>query len=412
MFQEIFHICIKSFKTHKLRSFLSALGVFFGVGAVIGMLSIGEGAKQEVLNLIKMMGEKHIILKASKSFKENNKEENKIFYGLNFLDLKNIKEGLPHLKSLSPSKKFENLEIYSIKGSKAKGNVYAVEREYKNLVSLPLKKGRFFDKFDEDNCNQVCVIGKKLALQLFGSENPVGKEIKILSQWYRVIGIVENLKVKKGELKGVEVEEYDKGIYLPLRTFILKEGVLKSEYLFDEIFISLKNTSNLKEKKLYLEKMLKRTHQKAEDVEVIVPLLLLKQKQETQRIFNIVMGCIAGISLLVGGIGIMNIMLASVFERIREIGIRRAVGAKRRDILLQFLMEASFISGIGGILGIILGVFIAYSVSFFAKWTTHIPFWAIFLSFGISLSVGIIFGYYPAKKAAFLNPIDALRFEA
>lgn len=411
MLSEIISLCFKSFKTHKTRSILSALGVFFGVGAVIGMLSIGEGAKKEVMNLIKMMGEKHIILKVSKEFIENRENRDKTFYGLGFSDLRILKEGLPGIKALSPSKKIENLDFYSKSGEKAKGTLFAVQKDYKELVNLPVKTGRFFDEEDEREGLNVCVIGKGLSLKLFGSENPRGKKIKALEHWYTVVGVVYDIKLKKGQLEGIEAEEYDKSVYVPLKSFILKEGIKKGETIFDEIAISLKDFKGLKEKKIYLEKLFKRLHQKAEDVEVVVPLLILKQKQETQRIFNIVMACIAGISLLVGGIGIMNIMLASVLERIREIGIRRAVGARKIDIMLQFLFEASFISGIGGILGIALGFLIALSVSFFAKWTTTVPLWSVILSFGISISVGIIFGWWPSKKAAELNPIEALRYE-
>lgn len=411
MLQEILSLCFKSFKTHKLRSILSALGVFFGVGAVIGMLSIGEGAKKEVLNLIKMMGEKHIILKVSKEFKKNENNKEKAFYGLGFSDLRLLKEGLPGIKALSPLKKIENLEFYSKGGEKAKGTLYAVQKDYRELVNLPIGRGRFFLEEDEMEGFNVCVVGKEIALKLFGTQNPEGKKIKALNQWYTVVGIISDIKLKKGQLEGIEAEEYDKSVYVPLRSFILKEGIKEGESTFDEIAISLTDFKGLKEKKIYFEKLFNRLHQKAEDIEVIVPLLLLKQKQETQRIFNIVMACIAGISLLVGGIGIMNIMLASVLERIREIGIRRAVGARKKDIMLQFLFEASFISGIGGTLGVFLGFLIAYSVSFFAKWTTTVPLWAVFLSFGISISVGIIFGYWPSKRAADLNPIEALRYE-
>ncbi len=412
MFSEILNLCFLSFKTHKIRSFLSALGVFFGVGAVIGMLSIGEGARKEVLNLIKMMGEKHIILKVSKSFQENGENKDKSFYGLGFSDLRILKEGLPDIKAISPYKKIENIEVYTELGEKTKGNLYAVQKDYKEILNLQIKSGRFFVEEDEKECFNVCVIGKSISLKLFGSQKPEGQKIKILNNWYTVVGTLSDMKGKKGKLEGLETEEIDKSIYVPLRTFLLKEGVKENTSTFDEIAITLNDLKGLKTKKIYIEKLFKRLHQKAEDVEVVVPLLILKQKQETQRIFNIVMACIAGISLLVGGIGIMNIMLASVLERIREIGIRRAVGARKKDIMLQFLLEASFISGIGGLAGIILGFIIAYSVSFFAKWTTTVPLWSIFLSFGISIAVGIIFGYWPSKKGAEANPIEALRYEA
>ncbi|MEJ5166820.1 MAG: ABC transporter permease, partial [Thermoanaerobaculia bacterium] len=260
MLSEIISLCFKSFKTHKTRSILSALGVFFGVGAVIGMLSIGEGAKKEVLNLIKMMGEKHIILKVSKDFTENQENRDKAFYGLGFSDLRILKEGLPGIKALSPSKKIENLEFYSKSGEKAKGNLFAVQKDYKELINLPVKIGRFFDEEDEREGLNVCVIGKGLSLKLFGSENPLGKKIKALEQWYTVVGVVYDVKLKKGQLEGIEAEEYDKSVYVPLRSFILKEGIKEGESTFDEIAISLKDLRGLKEKKIYLEKLFKRLH--------------------------------------------------------------------------------------------------------------------------------------------------------
>lgn len=409
MIWETLAVCRTALATHKLRTVLSALGVFFGVGAVIGMLSIGEGAKREALNLIRLMGEKHLIVKV-KAPETSSSREAKEFPRLTEADLRALQAVLPGVRRASPVKALRNLEI-TAERTRASADVYAVESDYAALLNLRILRGRFFSAEDARRGEAVCVVGRRLALELFGGKDPLGGAVKIRRNWYRVVGTTGKGFEAKGELRGLQVEEAERAVYLPLAAYLLREGVPRDESPLDEIAISFADMNHLSAKKALAERLLKRMHGGKEDAEVVVPLLLLKQRQETQRIFNIVMGCIAGISLLVGGIGIMNIMLASVLERVREIGLRRAVGARRREILLQFLLEASLIAGGGGVLGIILGVAIAYAVGWLAGWTTAVPLWSVFVSTGVSLGVGIGFGFFPARRAASLKPIEALRWE-
>ena len=409
MIWETLAVCKTSLATHKLRTLLSALGVFFGVGAVIGMLSIGEGAKREALNLIRLMGDKHLIVKV-KAPEALPDREAKTVPSLTKADLHALQAVLPGVRKASPLKTLHNLELMAER-TIVRADIFAVESDYAVLLNLQILRGRFFSAKDARRADSVCVLGSRLAMELFGGKDPMGGLVKIRRNWYRVIGTTGKGFEAKGELKGLQVEEAERAAYVPLSAYVLREGVGHGESPLDEIALSFGDLSHLQDKKALAERLLRRLHADREDAEVVVPLLLLKQRQETQRIFNIVMGCIAGISLLVGGIGIMNIMLASVLERVREIGLRRAVGARRREILLQFLLEASLIAGGGGILGIILGVAIAYLVGWLADWTTAIPIWSIFVSTGVSLAVGVGFGFFPARQAASLRPIEALRWE-
>jgi len=403
---ETLHTCLAALRTHRMRTVLSALGVFFGVGAVIGMLSIGEGAKREALNLIRLMGDKHLIVRA----REPDSKERQGPGGLTEQDMQALRRAVPGLRGASPVKILKNAEL-TAGSQRVHATAYAVGPDYAALAGLRISRGRFFDAGDARAAGAVCVIGRTLALDLFGARDPLGEDLKSGRIWYRVIGVTGKGFEEKGELKGLQIEDVEHAVYLPLETYLMREGVGQGTPPFSEIDVSLTSLDHLADKKKYVELLMKRLHRQDEDVEVVVPLLLLKQKQETQRIFNIVMGCIAGISLLVGGIGIMNIMLTSVLERVREIGLRRAVGATRRNILAQFLLEACLISGSGGMLGILLGFAIAFLVSELAGWTTAVPAWAIVLAAAVSMGIGIVFGYMPAHRAADLQPVDALRWE-
>ncbi len=409
MFWETLAVCRTALATHKLRTVLSALGVFFGVGAVIGMLSIGEGAKREALNLVRLMGDKHLIVKV-RAAQDPPEREGETAPRLTEGDQRALQAVLPGLRRVSPLKTLRNQEVLAER-TRARADVYAVESDYATLMHLDLARGRFFTADDERRAEPVCVLGRRLALELFGGKDPLGGLVKVRRTWFRVVGTTGKRVEVRGELKGLQVEEAERAVYLPLTSYLLREGVGRGETPLDEIAFSFDDLLHLQEKKVLAERTLDRLHPDREVAEVVVPLLLLKQRQETQRIFNIVMGCIAGISLLVGGIGIMNIMLASVLERVREIGLRRAVGARRSEILLQFLLEASLIAGGGGVLGIVLGVAIAFLVGWLADWTTAVPLWSVFVATGVSLAVGVGFGFFPARRAAGLKPIEALRWE-
>jgi putative ABC transport system permease protein len=355
------------------------------------------------------MGDKHLIVKV-KAQESSPDRDSKDVARLTEADLKALQAVLPGVRKASPLKSMRDIEV-TAERTRARADVYAVESDYAALLNLRILRGRFFSAEDARRGEAICVVGRRLAVELFGGKDPLGGAVKIRRNWYRVVGTTGKGFEVKGELKGLQVEEAERAVYLPLAAYLLREGVARDESPLDEIALSFTDLRHLPEKKALAERLLKRIHSGKEDAEVVVPLLLLKQRQETQRIFNIVMGCIAGISLLVGGIGIMNIMLASVLERVREIGLRRAVGARRREILLQFLLEASLIAGGGGVLGIVLGVAIAFLVGWLADWTTAVPLWSVFVSTGVSLAVGVGFGFFPARRAASLKPIEALRWE-
>jgi putative ABC transport system permease protein len=272
-------------------------------------------------------------------------------------------------------------------------------------------KGRFFDDYDNAHHANVCVVGYRVKRELFSFRNPIGERIKINDRWFEVIGTLLKKGITKGEIEGIEIESIANDIYIPISTALKKFEFKKHESQLSEIAVTMEDPGYIRDAAVYINRLLYRLHRNTRDYKIIVPEELLHQTQETQRIFNIAMGFIAGISLLVGGIGIMNIMLASVLERTREIGIRRAVGAKQKDILSQFVAEAVFISLVGGLIGIGAGFSMSKAVSLYANWRTLISIISIFISFGIAVSVGLIFGIYPAYVASKLDPIEALHYE-
>lgn len=419
-FGSSFSISFDAIQTHRFRSFLTTLGVMFGVAAVIAMLSIGEGAKRDALEQIEMMGTSNIIIKAKKPPKTKAGESQlNLSEGLNLKDMENIKDFSSLVENAVPqiSVKVDDIQY---KDRIAKGVVIGTTPNYKDLMHLKLGSGRFFTNEENDRAGQVCVLGYNVKKELFAFSDPIGKSIKVGSNFYfTVIGVLEYKKMGKSKIEGVEIKDINDEIYIPLE-FVLKKigeipqtdeegGTFQSQV--GEIAVQIKRGKNITEVAGIMERILDRRHRGVKDYKIIIPEELLRQSQRTQKIFNIVMGCIAGISLLVGGIGIMNIMLATVLERTREIGVRRAVGARRNDIMQQFLLEAVIISFVGCLLGVILGFVLAKGINFYAHWRTIISFASVFLAVGVSAAVGIGFGYYPAKKAATLDPIEALRYE-
>jgi len=409
-FKENLEICLRTFKTHKLRTLLTMLGIIFGVGAVVGMLSIGEGAKREAVKLVQTMGQKHVILKIKDLPDEKLKEVRKFSAGLTDRDAHALAQAVPGARRVVSIREIPVDYVWNERG-RSNARALAVNPEYQDVMNFSILRGRFFDKRDAGECRQVCVIGNGIARSIYGQMNPMGTAIKVDNLWYRVVGVVGSRWSSKESLKGLEAEEVDRVVYIPLTTARVKIPLKPDESPLQEIAITLESTQHIETIRDFVERMITRLHGNQADFTLTVPLLLLRQKQETQRIFNIVMGLIAGISLIVGGIGIMNIMLASILERIREIGLRRALGATRRQILVQFLTEAVVISASGGVLGIVLGWGIALAVSVFTDWTTVVAWWSIVLSVGVSAGVGIAFGYYPARHAAQFSPIRALRYE-
>jgi len=428
---------------NKIRSILTALGIIFGVAAVIAMLAIGNGAKKEVLDQMKLVGVNNIVItplgESSKSEESSNDSESesnekeskeKLSSGLNLKEAYSIKLSIPSVDRVSPEVINKTNIIYSGKG--VKGTFTGITQDYFDIYSLELEKGSFFNEYQYAEAKQVCVIGHNIKSKLFPTEDALGKQIKCGDIWLTIIGVLESHGTGGTQLPDLKLSDFNMNVYAPIETVLLrfndrsiitkkslkgrgrqssKEGPSPNRNQLDKIVVQVKETTQLKSTAAILQKMLLRRHAGAMDFQITVPELLLKQEQKTRSIFNIVLGAIASISLIVGGIGIMNIMLASVMERIREIGVRRAIGATQKDIVFQFLSEAILISVSGGIIGIILGVGIAKLITQFTEIPTIISSFSIIISFGVSAGIGVIFGYMPAKKAAVQDPVTSLRHE-
>jgi putative ABC transport system permease protein len=284
--------------------------------------------------------------------------------------------------------------------------------EYLEVLNARMGSGVYLNAEDMREARRVCVLGSDAKRALFYVGDPIGAQVKIRNQWFTVVGVLEDKGAAGGKIGGVlEVRNTDEDIYVPLTTLRERFQWESGEPELTQITVKVGDPGDLQDAAGIIRTIVKRRHRGVDDFKIAIPEELLRQSQRTQQIFNLVMGCIAGISLVVGGIGIMNIMLASVLERTREIGIRRALGARRRDVLAQFLVEAVLVSLLGGVLGIFLGYSMTKVITLYANWKTIVQLWTVLLAFGVSAAVGIGFGYYPARKAALLNPIDALRYE-
>src|SRR4030043_472706 len=391
-------IAVESIVSNKLKSMLTALGIIFGVAAVIAMLAIGKGAKQEIMEQMKMVGVNNILINPivqdqSTSSDEGEKQTKKFSRGLSMLDVDAIRETIPSVKRISPEISFNSTAMMN--GVKYTAKLVGVSNDYFHLYSLPLTAGAFFNEYQEENGIQVCIIGANIRAKFFSQVDPIGQYIKFNGIWLKVIGVLQKTTVSLTgfEEKGVNV--YNDNIYNQL----------------DRIVVQVNETEQINSTTEILSRMLMRRHTSVKDFEITVPELLLKQQQRTKDIFNIVLGAIASISLVVGGIGIMNIMFASVMERIKEIGTRMAIGAKKMDIVVQFLSEAVLISVTGGFIGVFLGVIMAKLIEQIAGIMTIVSFFSVFISFGVSAAVGVIFGYSPAKRASEKDPIESLRYE-
>lgn len=433
---------------NKVRSFLTALGIIFGVAAVISMLAIGTGAKKEVLDQMKLVGVNNIVItpkisisegeeedsgsdEDSDSESEENKSKEKLSRGLTLEEAYSIKSMIPGVERVSPEVINQTQIIYNGKG--VKGTFTGVTSDYFDIYNLELENGHLFGDLQYSNAKQVCIIGHNIKTRLFPTEDAIGKEIKCGDIWLTVIGVLKSRGTGGEQMAELKLSDFNMNVYAPLQTVLLRfndRSVVTQKSLegrgrrnssssasnmnrnqLDKIVVQVEETQYLKSTAAILQKMILRRHAGAEDFQITVPELLLKQEQKTRSIFNLVLGAIASISLIVGGIGIMNIMLASVMERIREIGVRRAIGATQKDVIFQFLSEATLISVSGGLTGIVLGVVIAKLITQFTEIPTIISAYSILISFGVSAGIGVIFGYMPAKKAAKQDPVTSLRHE-
>ena len=396
---------------HKLRTSLTMLGMIFGVGAVIAMLSIGAGAEQKALDAIGRLGLRNVIVRAKQVKPEERQELRKKSLGVSLRDGEAILEAVPNVERVLPRIEVKPYKIMA-PGAKTKGKVLGVSSRYRDVANVGLAGGRFFDARDEHEHGQVAVIGEEVRRNLFGYGEAIGKQLKVNDVWLEVIGVLASDPAGgAASANATEQQSSAKEIWIPVSTAMRKFDRDPLDAPVDELMVTVKEGVSTRRTAQVIEPLLQRLHGGADDYEVVVPEALLEQSRQTQRIFNIVMGSIAGISLLVGGIGIMNIMLASVLERTREIGVRRAIGATRKDIRAQFVIESFAISLIGGIAGIIIGIVLARVVAAYAGWPTVITFWSLALSTGVSIAVGLVSGIYPATRAAELNPVEALRYE-
>ena len=399
-----------SLAAHKLRSGLTMRGMMFGVGAVIAMLSIGAGAERQAMAMIDALGVRNVLLHGKEFGEEELKEIRKQSLGLSLRDARAIREAVPGVEIVLPRIELESYKVLAA-GGKTKPRVLGVPHHYAVAASLRMAEGRFFGEWEQLVHAQVAVIGSRVRRDLFGYEPAVGSDLKVNDVWLTVVGVIAERAGADRELMGITIEATEDQILLPVTTARRKFDHDPLQDELDEVRVTLSEGVDPIEAASVISGLMERLHGGEEDFTLTVPQALLEQSRQTQRLFNIVMGCIAGISLLVGGIGIMNIMLATVLERTREIGTRRAVGARRSHIRQQFIIEAFAISVLGGAIGVGMGVGIAKAVAAWAGWTTVVTPWSIGLASGVSLAVGLIFGIYPAWRASNLDPIEALRYE-
>lgn len=431
-----FHIALEAVLANKLRSLLTALGIIFGVAAVIAMLAIGNGAQQEILEQIRLVGVNNIVIAPvvnqieEKLAEDSDLEEEKGKYspGLKISDVESILKTIPGIKNISPEIVLETNLVKS--GIRRSAKLVGVTPAYFEVLDFKLREGKMFTETNLLQGDPVCIIGRSVQTKFFSKENPIGKMIKSGNQWLEVIGVMEERLVSEQSISKLGIRDFNMDVYVPIQTMLIRfknrdlvtgAGVMNQEstslsvdpnyHQIDKVVVQVVESESLNPTAEVISKLLERRHQMVVDFEITIPELLLKQQQRTQNIFNIVLGAIAGISLLVGGIGIMNIMLASVMERIKEIGLRLSLGAKKSDIVNQFLFEAVMISISGGIIGVILGILLAHLVSTFGDFPTIITLPSILLSFGVAATVGLIFGIAPARKAAMQDPITSLRYE-
>lgn len=453
-YQYIFNIALEAVFLNKFRSMLTALGIIFGVAAVIAMMAIGNGAQKEILDQMKLVGVNNIIItpkiekkgssnqnsgQSSSTTSSNDKNKNKFSPGLSLKDAESIREVIPTVLKVSPVVIYDADVIRDAVRYSTK--ISGVTPDFFDLFNIDLQQGDMFTAEELKDGKSVCIIGSTIQSKFFPNGSAIGQEIKCGRLWLKVKGVLRKKEVNQSTMENLGISDYNNSVFAPIqtmmrrvkdRTMVTESSLHGSSYEIDygdmvvsgsrdgddmaknqvdKIVVQVKQSSQITPTTELLKRMLLRRHQKLEDFEIKVPELLLKQEQRTKDIFNIVLGCIAGISLLVGGIGIMNIMLASVMERIKEIGIRRAIGATKRDIVLQFLMEATLLSISGGLVGIVLGIIFSKLIMQFTSILTIISPVSIIISFGVSASVGIIFGYMPAKQASVADPVESLRHE-
>jgi putative ABC transport system permease protein len=431
-----------------LRASLTSLGILFGVASVIAMLAIGKGAEQEILEQMKLLGSNNVIItplveqKEEKAKDDGTKEPKKFSPGLTTLDARSILDIVPNVRTTSGEVVLQTL--VTREGRRRSGKVVGVDTTYFDLLNLNVTEGKRFAPMQVADGLPVAIIGHGVKTRFFTTEEPIGKPIKVGNVWLTVVGVLEDRKLSDQTSQKLGIRDANMDVYVPLSTMLLRyrnraqvterdvqqasrefnddpnataneDAEQRAErtnyHQLDRVIVRVDDASKVTGVAEVLRRMLTRRHNQVVDFEISVPELLLKQEQNTKRLFNVVLAAIAAISLIVGGIGIMNIMLASILERIREIGVRRAVGASQKDILAQFLSEAVLISLAGGVAGILVGGGLSLGIERIAKINTIVSFYSVFIAFGVSITVGVVFGFVPAWRAAKQDPVVCLRYE-
>jgi putative ABC transport system permease protein len=409
--EESIRVAVYGLRDHKFRSFLTMLGIIFGTASVITMISIGEGAKKQAMAKYQDLGVSNIIIR-DKDFTDTELEQvrTKFSQGLSLGDIKAISEIVPGVKGVAPQAEAKLDAMYEDKSSKA--TVIGVTPEVTNILNYRMDKGIFIDMDHYDRQLKVCVLGSNIARELFSYEDPVGRNIKLGDQWFEVTGVLKTKALFTETVGELAARDLNNDVYIPLSTFgkrIPKSNILLSE--LKQATVKLESSGKLLESADIIKSILTRRHFNNDDFSIIIPYELMEQEKRESRIYNLLLASIAAISLIVGGIGIMNIMLASVMERTQEIGIRRAVGGRRSDIMGQFVTEAMAISITGGLIGVFLGIVLSLGIGLLTEVKTFLTLYSIFIAFSFSVIVGITFGYLPAKRAADLKPIESIRHE-
>jgi putative ABC transport system permease protein len=396
---------------HKFRSFLTMLGIIFGTASVIAMVSIGEGAKKQAISKYKDLGINNIIVR-DKDLTDPELEavRMKFSQGLSIKDAEAIREIVPGVSDVAPQSEVKMEAKYADKSSKV--TVIGITPAILKILNYQTEKGQFLTDDQYQRQLKVCILGSAVSRSLFGYDDPISQSVKLGDQWFEVIGIMQNKALFTETVGELAARDLNNDVYIPLSTFtrrIPRDNQFSSEV--KQLTVKLDKSDRLVESAAVVRSILSRRHFNNDDFSIIVPYELLKQEEKERRIYNLLLASIAAISLVVGGIGIMNIMLASVLERTNEIGIRRAIGGKKADIMSQFITEAVVLSISGGIIGVILGITLSLGISLLTDVHTSLTFYSIIIAFSFSVIVGITFGYLPAKNAANLKPIESIRHE-